>query len=186
MLRFENGEFAGGDFKKVFNPETVDDITFNMYDEHLLESCWILYIKDYDEPIEVFSIVKKDIKSIPRHFEDDMEAHNYFWESNETLLFQSLEDILEFMECYCDDGSEELTNILQELRERKILSKAISEYECLFGIAENSDADLFREITDLISSKGMNRENVYATLKEILLHQYFIEHKEIEEMKKVA
>jgi len=185
MLRFENGEFTGGDFKKVFNPEAVDDISFNMYDDELSKSCWVLCVSEYDEPLEVFSIAEKGIITIPRHFEDDMESHSYFWESEETILFQDIEDIREFMEGYCD-GSEEQTKLLEELRERHMLSEAISEYKCLCGIAENSDAELFKEITDLIISKEMDRENVYATLKEILLHQYFTEQEEIEEMEEAA
>lgn len=184
MIRFENGEFAGGDFKKVFNPEAVDDISFNMYDNELSKSCWVLKIEDYGDQLEVFNIAEKGIKSIPRHYEDNTEAHGYFWESEETILFPNLEEIREFMEGYCD-GSGEQAKLLEELRDRYMLTEAISKFKCLGGVSESSDAELFSEITDLIISKGMDREKIYATLKEILLHQYFTEQEEIEKIRKV-
>jgi hypothetical protein len=114
MIKFEKGEFIGGDLMDVIHIDIDDDMD-NLFDYQLNEECFILCVQDNGVKTVYFSVNHFGVDYIPRKEDVKNEFWDMFWDSDVTIVFGLKVFGLKEMQNYVGHCVEEVRTLAKEI-----------------------------------------------------------------------
>jgi hypothetical protein len=183
MLKFIKGEFKGGNTDSMFITDCGDVTIDNFWKHQLSEECWILEVPEKVKDIGVYNAWNRGIDCIPEYeyyYDDGVndDKHDVFWNSNETYVFKSFDDAMNFMKGYKGIYKMLFEHLQVSATEWKTEKEALALYRDIERIRDDIDYCFLVKIKDLIDSHKLNNIEAMATLKMVILDSYKISIKE--------
>lgn len=150
-----------------------DEVTSdNWWDCHLSEECWILEIPKDLTKLDVYNVGKSDIQFIPRISEIDDQFYEIFWNSNETYVFGSFDEALDFISNYEGYYEGDVEDLHERIMESFLVEETVFQFYNLVDLDKEFDLDFMNELEDIVYSKDLNMGTVLNSMKLFMLNKY--------------
>jgi len=144
----------------------------NNWDCMLTEECWILEIPLDANELDLYNAHQNNTFFIPHITEELDNRYDVFWNSNETYVFGSFDEAVEFIDDYQGIYQEEVNGLNMELAEFFLVEETKFQFSDVEQLDKEFDVDFMNELEDLIASQSISMNSVLASMKLVMLSKY--------------